>query len=111
MKIIGVTHDEVGSWLAQRWNFPKQLIESMRYHHNPTHAVINKQLAAIVHFAEFLAHRVESCEFPPEKGVNFKPLALQMLNYKDASYLDTFFEVYNATIEEEIAKIKNFIAQ
>jgi putative nucleotidyltransferase with HDIG domain len=111
MKVIGVTHDEVGSWLAQRWNFPKQLIESMRYHHNPSFAVINKQLAAIVHFAEFLALRIKSCDFPLEKGINFKASALPLLNYKDASYLDTFFEVYNKTIEEEIAKIKNFVAQ
>ncbi len=111
LKVFGVTHDEIGSWLAQRWNFPKQLIESMRYHHSPSFAVINKQLTAIVHFAEYLAHRVESCEFTPEKGINFKPAALQILNYKDATYLDTFYDVYNKTIEEEIAKIKNFIAQ
>lgn len=110
MKVLGVTHDEIGSWLAQRWNFPKQLIESMRYHHNPSLAVINKQLAAIVHFAEFLAHKVDSCAFPLEKGINFKPSALQILNYKDATYIDTFFEVYNKTIEEEIQKIKNFVA-
>jgi len=111
VKVFGVTHDEVGSWLAQRWNFPKQLIESMRYHHNPSFAVINKQLTAIVHFAEYLSHRVDSCEFILEKGISYKTNALSILNYKDANYLDTFYEVYNKTIEDEITKIKNFIAQ
>ena len=110
MRIYGVTHDEVGSWLAQRWNFPKQLIKSMRYHHNPAFASINKQLSAIIHYSEYLSHRIESCKFDMEEDIEYRPQYLDLIKFKDGSLLETFFEAHRKNIETEIERIKSFIA-
>jgi len=32
---VGMAHAEVGSMIARKWNFPEQLVEAIRYHHNP----------------------------------------------------------------------------
>lgn len=34
MKVFGVTHDEVGGWLADRWKFPPDLVYPIQYHHD-----------------------------------------------------------------------------
>ena len=54
-RVFGVTHSEVGSWLAERWNLPRSLVESLRLHHLPLTARERPDLCAIVHFADILA--------------------------------------------------------
>jgi HD-like signal output (HDOD) protein len=108
-KIFGTTHDEIGSWLAQRWNFPKTLIEAIRFHHNPTYAVVDKQLSAIVHFADILAQRIEGCEFPLEKGIRLYPTAVEIVKQHNEEFLNVFMQKNGTLINTEIAKIKNFI--
>jgi HD-like signal output (HDOD) protein len=110
VKVYGVTHDEVGSWLAQRWNFPKQLIEAMRYHHNPGFASINKQLSAIIHYSEYLAQRIDSCQFEMEANIEYRPQYLELIKFKEGSMLEMFFEAHRANIETEVERIKSFIA-
>ncbi len=31
--VLAATHCEIGAWLAERWNLPKQLINAIAYHH------------------------------------------------------------------------------
>ncbi len=53
----GVTHAEVGAWLAERWNLPGNLIQGVRYHHEPGAAPKTSELAALVHLSDFLIRR------------------------------------------------------
>lgn len=32
--VIGSDHCEIGAWLAKKWNLPKQLVNSVKYHHS-----------------------------------------------------------------------------
>ena len=34
-QILGVTHAEVGGWLAEKWGLPPALVETIAYHHHP----------------------------------------------------------------------------
>ena len=34
-EVIGVDHATMGSWLAQKWELPSVLVESITYHHRP----------------------------------------------------------------------------
>jgi len=52
--VFGVSHADVGSWLAQRWNLPKPLSEAIKLHHIPLTAKTKPELCAIVHFADIL---------------------------------------------------------
>jgi HD-like signal output (HDOD) protein len=110
MKVYGVTHDEVGSWLAQRWNFPKQLTESMRFHHNPSQSTLNRQLVALTHYAEALSHKLEGLKFDLESKTEAKPQFLDILGFKDASFIDAFFDSHKNSMIDEIQKIKSFIS-
>ena len=53
-RVFGVTHAEVGGWLAGRWNLPDGLAEAIRLHHIPLAARVRPELTAIVHFADII---------------------------------------------------------
>lgn len=61
-QVMGVDHALLGSWLAQKWDLPAILIESITYHHRPLDVLAlgtpsrQPALTAIVHLADILAH-------------------------------------------------------
>jgi putative nucleotidyltransferase with HDIG domain len=53
---IGISHAAIGALMAERWNFPDELIETIRYHHAPLDpSIVHRDLVAIVHMANQLA--------------------------------------------------------
>jgi len=53
-KVLGVTHTEIGLWLAEKWSLPAGLAEAVSCHHSPEDAKENPQLTAIVHIGDIL---------------------------------------------------------
>ncbi|MFH0920474.1 MAG: HDOD domain-containing protein [Fibrobacterota bacterium] len=54
-KAIDLTHNEIGNWLAQRWNLPEDLRAAILYHHAPMLANQHKNMIYAVHTADALA--------------------------------------------------------
>lgn len=52
--VLGTNHGEVGSWIANKWNFPKHLVEIIQYHHEPNRARAARVECAIVHISDIL---------------------------------------------------------
>ena len=78
----GMNHAEIGALIAEKWNFPQNLIVAIRYHHNPSLAPQNcRDLVDSVYLANMF------CEY--ENGrANFdqfeeKPLANYGIGSKD----------------------------
>jgi putative nucleotidyltransferase with HDIG domain len=60
---IGISHSTIGALIAERWNFPEELVESIRYHHAPLDPGIhNRDLVMIVYLANQLCN-MEAKEF------------------------------------------------
>ena len=64
------THPTVGMWLAEKWNFPRNLVEVISYHHTPNMSRLAIKETAIVHLADILV-RARGIGFA---GDNFVPL-------------------------------------
>ena len=58
-EVFGVDHTRVALWLAIRWHLPERLTDALTFHHNPSQARNNMQMAAIVHVADILARAME----------------------------------------------------
>jgi HD-like signal output (HDOD) protein len=63
--ILGFTHAELGALVAAEWKFPPGLCEALRYHHDPSQAVIDPGLALAVHSGDWLAKRLDIGFTPP----------------------------------------------
>ncbi len=51
---FAITHADAGSWIARRWNFPRNLVEVIEYHHKPHLAKEASVQTAIVHLSDIL---------------------------------------------------------
>ena len=103
-KILGVTHADVGGWLAAHWNLPSHIAESIAYHHSPAYAGKHRELVAIIHLADVLT-RIRKFG---NSGNNGKPLiarsAWQILQTKKPSLSQTEIRSYLLEFDREIKK-------
>ena len=52
---IGISHSTIGGLIAERWNFPEELVEAIRFHHSPLDPGIkNRDLVMITYLANHL---------------------------------------------------------
>ena len=95
-EIFHITHADAGSWIAQKWNFPKHLVEAIAYHHKPQIARNVPMHAAIVHFSDALV-RAKGFGFSGDPYVpQIHPAAWKLLNLSDGEVMDLLRELDDA---------------
>jgi putative nucleotidyltransferase with HDIG domain len=90
---FNATHADVGSWLAEKWRFPRNLVEVIEFHHRPALAKNAPMEAAIVHMADLLA-RARGFGFAGENFVpEINPMAFELLKLSDQDIQDVLQEM------------------
>ncbi|MFH0703337.1 MAG: HDOD domain-containing protein [bacterium] len=83
-KVLGFNHCQIGSEIANKWNFPNILIETIEYHHNPDIAFNSKcedsKLIAIIHVADCITMMLGTGMGCDGMMYNFELNALKKLN-------------------------------
>ena len=54
----GHTHADIGSWVAERWDLPEDLVESIANHHTPDAVPPDRILTYATHLADCICNRV-----------------------------------------------------
>jgi putative nucleotidyltransferase with HDIG domain len=90
---FNATHANVGSWLAEKWRFPRNLIEVIEFHHRPQLAKNAPIEAAIVHLADILV-RARGFGFAGEIFVpEVNPAAFELLKLSEADIKEVLKEM------------------
>ena len=58
-QLFDVTHEEIGCYLAERWNLPKNLQNAIKYHHSPSTSHDHYMTTATVHFADIIVRALD----------------------------------------------------
>ncbi len=103
-----MTHEEVGGWLAERWNLPDHLVEAIRHHHSPSRADKNKDLVALIHCADVFACRMSGQSVEFDKGVDFDLKALEHLQLTDQQVLNNYMQSYRDLIKSDLEQVTQF---
>ena len=97
-------HADIGSWLAEKWFFPRNLIEVIKYHHNP-HLSKNAPVeTAIVHLADIFmrANGVGFAGDPFVPAVN--PVAFETLKFSETDIKEILEEMEDSLdVTEELS--------
>ncbi len=101
-QVLGVTHAEVGGWLAERWNLPDHLIDVLFHHHVPEKAEKNPELVALIHCADIIANRLNGIALEYDKDIDFSEAALNILTISDRSVLEQYYEKNHNVIDKDI---------
>lgn len=76
-QVLGVTHADVGSWLAERWNLPDQLERAIAMHHTPGRVEGPAELPSLIHLSDFLCRRQKIGSGGGDKMPKLDPAALR----------------------------------
>ncbi len=77
-KLVEEYHTEVGYLLAQKWNFGRDIQESIRFHHAPENSTSHKNLVEIIYLSNIMTYS----SYPPDEISNciFTSIDLQQVN-------------------------------
>lgn len=53
-EVLGFDHSHIGMWLAESWKLPEELMDPIRWHHQPEGARKAPLLTAVVHLADIM---------------------------------------------------------
>ncbi|NLP01092.1 MAG: HDOD domain-containing protein [Fibrobacter sp.] len=55
-EVIGTSHSRIGAWLAEKWNLPRIISDTILNHHTPWESKQDPVFVAIVSIANYLCH-------------------------------------------------------
>jgi putative nucleotidyltransferase with HDIG domain len=95
-RYFSVDHAAVGAWIAQRWSFPRSLVEIIEYHHKP-HLARNLPVhTAIVHLSDILI-RAKGFGFAGDNFVPpIEPAVLEKLDFSESDIKEILDEMEEA---------------
>ncbi len=103
--VLGVTHADVGGWLAERWNLPDHLVEAISLHHAPDKATRNLDLVALIHCADVFSNRMMERGVEFDKGLDFHPDALARLQLNDPNVVSEYIAKYTSIVQSDIEQV------
>jgi len=102
-KVLGFDHQDIGSKVAEKWNFNEKIVEAIRCHHRPDRARKDPELTAIVHVADFVCLSLGLGIGSDGMLYPLKKEALHVLKLDEPEIDNLIYSAYN--IAEEIEKI------
>jgi putative nucleotidyltransferase with HDIG domain len=103
-EIIGADHGQVGAWIVDRWNLPKEIVEPIACHHCPKKAKTDKELTAILHVGDLLARKIRKPEAMAADWNRAEPW-LEYLNLSEPQIREI-----EALVAKELSQIETFMA-
>ena len=108
MKVIGVTHAEIGGWLAEKWNLPETLVQAITYHHNPMDVEEPSEILMVTHAANALTRHNHIGQAGDSLGASLSPEVSAMLKSgRDVSDEDLLADLSEG-LEFELEKARVF---
>ena len=98
---FGFDHSEVSAALAQRWNFPADIIDALAWHHRPALGMPGG-LAGIIHYADGIAHALDL----DQDGES--PSQMPRLDQDTVSALGLGWDILNAVLAETRARFDSY---
>lgn len=99
--ILGFDHAEVGGKVAQKWNFPDDLVEAIKYHHTPERATENPELVSIVHIADAITMIMGIGIGADGMSYNFSQFAIDILDLSENEIESIISETSDLIIDED----------
>jgi HD-like signal output (HDOD) protein len=101
-KHLGMDHQEIGHFLANKWSLPEHLSNSIRYHHKPSTAPEIDVLTSVVHLVDYMTQKLEIGGYYLDSALELDENILEVLGIASLEDLDAFIESYRELFSEEL---------
>jgi HD-like signal output (HDOD) protein len=93
-KVLGLSHQEIGEFLTDKWQLPSVLSDSLQFHHRPGRSKENNFLTAILHLADYATCKFNMEGIVWDKNYSFDDSIIELLNFLSPEGVDEFIEAY-----------------
>ena len=104
-QVLGLTHQEVGLYLANRWNLPESLSDSIAHHHLPSKSEKNKFLPSIVHLADYMTQKLGVGNFQWDEGMELDENIIEILGFNTRAKLDEYIERQSELFKKQLESV------
>lgn len=100
-EILGFDHAEIGGKVAEKWNLPKALVDSIGHHHTPENSNINQLLVSIVHVADAITMMMGVGLGLDGLAYNLSPVAIDTLGLTQRDFENIISNVSDLVADED----------
>lgn len=106
MKVLGLTHQQAGRFLAESWNLPVLLCDALNYHHSPSSIPGNKALVSVVHLADYMSKVLHIGSFSWDDDMQLDESIIKTLQFNSREHLEKMILEYKDMFAETAASIR-----
>lgn len=106
-KVMGLSHQEIGEFLSNKWSLPIVFADALQFHHRPAYSKENIFLTSILHVADYATSKFESASNIWDDNYTVDESIIEQLNFLSFDGLDDFVESYRQDFKE-VSKSKIF---
>jgi HD-like signal output (HDOD) protein len=106
LDVLGMTHEQVGYFLLDRWNFPKEISDPILAHHAPDANSSNPVLSAVVNLADYITNKLKLTSAPWDNDVTLSPFAMQKFNLERELDVERFIDGYKDIFWNQIEFVR-----
>jgi HD-like signal output (HDOD) protein len=102
---LGFTHQDIGEFLLERWNFPQYIGEAVLYHHKPSLAEKGRVLASLIHLADYMTQRLSIGTFEWDNDYQLDENIIDILGFGSFQYLEDFISRYEPLFKSHLESL------
>ena len=106
LEVLGMTHQQSGHYLFEKWNFPDQLCDAILNHHNPANATHSKTLASIIHLADYMTQKLGKGSSYWDKNLQLNLTELSSLRIRNTEEADKFISGYEELFNNQVEAVR-----
>ncbi|MBZ0198330.1 MAG: HDOD domain-containing protein [Ignavibacteriaceae bacterium] len=106
LEILGMSHQEIGKFLAEKWALPILLCDTLQYHHDPLAAKENKSFVAVIHLVDYMTHKLNIGSFYWDDNFHFDLNVLPILGISSEKELEEFIQDYEGLFSVTASSIR-----
>ncbi len=106
IEILGMDHQEIGKFLADKWNLPDILCDAISTHHIPSKTTGDKKFVSVIHLIDYMTYRLGIAASYWDKEFILDKNILDILNFPSEDALDNFIVDYEEMFKVTASSLK-----
>lgn len=103
---LGLTHQDVGNFLAKKWNLPDELCDAILHHHKPSDCESNAELASVIHIADYATQRLQTGGFYWDNNYPLDMNVIDILKLDNEAKLNELIDSYLELFQQDTNNFK-----
>lgn len=99
-KVLGLTHQEIGRFIAQKWSLPQDLCNIIEFHHTPSEAKENMLLVSIIHLADKMTQEFQIGYGNWDDKISLDLSIVEKLEFGSVEELNKFRDDYREVFKD-----------